>query len=160
MKYDDASWHAGGRGFPSTSPMEFGGTHIALMLKWCFQKGWVGELHRDEDTAEHLDRLLRGELSATEYFFTWCDGKFTDEDLSDESNAFVLHYYDGPYGRDFEENFGPLYVRSEAEHDFGKFAEMVEARYQEFLRARDAANAALADENRTEPAKRPWWRFW
>lgn len=39
MKYDDATWHSGGE-FPPESPAEFGGTHIALFLRWCFVKGW------------------------------------------------------------------------------------------------------------------------
>jgi len=44
MKYDDASWHYGGD-FPIGSPEEYGGTHIALFMKWCFVKGWAGDIH-------------------------------------------------------------------------------------------------------------------
>lgn len=146
MKYDDASWHGGGD-FPPDSPAEFGGTHIALMLKWCFLKGWAGELHTEE-SPEDLERLLRGEMSATEYFFTYCDGKFTDEDLTAEGNAFVGVYYGdhGAYLTDYEANFGrQMYVASEAEHDVAKFSAMVERRYQEYLRPK---------------TRRPWWKLW
>ena len=157
MKYDDASWHSDGE-FPATSPVEFGGTHIALMLKWCFLKGWAGELHtEDEDSAQDLERLLRGDMSATEYLFAWCDGKFTDEDLSAEGNAFMLHYYErGPYHEDYVQHFGPMYVRPESEHDFDKFSEMVEARYRAFLAA-DAIDGLGPD---APPSRRPWWKFW
>jgi hypothetical protein len=70
--------------------------------------------------------MLRGEVSATDYLFTWYDRKGTDEDLNAEGNAFMLHYYErGPYFQNLEMNFGPMYVRPEREHDFGKFSEMV-----------------------------------
>jgi len=44
MKYDDASWHYGGD-FSIGSPEEYGGTYIALFMKWCFVKGWAGDIH-------------------------------------------------------------------------------------------------------------------
>ena len=47
-QYDDASWHYGGD-FPAGQPDENGGTHIALFLKWCFIKGWAGQLHLDKE---------------------------------------------------------------------------------------------------------------
>ncbi len=66
MKYDDASWHYGGE-FPESSSTEFGATHIALFLKWCFQKGWIGELHQKEWPDEVQERL-DGSRSATNFF--------------------------------------------------------------------------------------------
>ena len=157
MKYDDASWHSGGE-FPPDSPAELGGTHIALMLKWCFLKGWAGELHQ-EDSPHDLERLSRSEMSATEYLFTWCDGKFTDEDLNAEGNAFMRHYYNGLYGKDFERHFGPMYVLPESAHDFGKFSAMVEARYNAFA-ANPPAPAMAAGGGKIHPGKRPWWKLW
>jgi hypothetical protein len=145
MKYDDASWHSGGN-FPKDSPPEYGGTHIALLLKWCFLKGWAGELHVKESAAD-LEKLLRDEMPATEFLFKNCDGKFTDEDLSGEGNAFVAIYYgsDGPYLADYAEAFGDLmYVASEDEHDFKRFTQMVDRRY----------NA------HTGGTKKPWWKPW
>ena len=97
MKYDDASWHYGGD-FPADQPQEHGGTHIALFLKWCFVKGWAGELHTDEEP-EAVEAVVKGGLSGTEFFFRYCDGKFTDEDLNEAGNAFAKQYYgdDGLY---------------------------------------------------------------
>jgi hypothetical protein len=129
MKYDDANWHSGGQ-FPQDSPPEYGGTHIALLLKWCFLKGWVGELQVKE-SAPYLDKLLSGEMSATEFLFKNCDGKFTDEDLSNEGNAFLGYYYgkNGPYLDDYAAEFGNLmYVAGEEKHDFERFAKMVDRR--------------------------------
>jgi len=129
MKYDDASWHSGGK-FPSTSPPEFGGTHIALFLKWCFANGWASDLHLREEPKE-TQQVIDGVLSATEFLFTVCDGKFSDRDLNDEGNAFASRYYgdDGLFPADYEAHFGELmYLASEADHDYSKFAEMVDQR--------------------------------
>jgi hypothetical protein len=144
MKYDDASWHSGGK-FPKDSPPKYGGTHIALLLRWCLLKGWAGELHLREST-EDLQQLLSGEMTGTEFLFRNCDGKFTDEDLNDEGNAFIATYYgnDGPYLSDYAEAFGDLmYVAGEKEHDYKKFSQMVNRRYSAHI-----------------GGKKPWWRPW
>ena len=129
MKYDDASWHYGGD-FPADQPQEHGGTHIALFLKWCFLKGWAGDLHT-EDEPEAVEAVVNGKLSATEFFFKYCDGKFTDEDLNDAGNSFASKYYGntGLYLEDYAAAFGDqMYVASEAAHDFQKFSSMLEAK--------------------------------
>lgn len=136
MKYDDASWHYGGN-FPKGSPQEYGGTHIALLLKWCFVKGWAGEVHMQENP-EDVERVRTGQKSATEFFFQWCDGKFTDEDLTKEGNAFLHSYYgeNDKYTGDYARAFGNLmYVAPESDHDFSKFSRMIESRYQEFCKS-------------------------
>lgn len=130
MKYDDASWHSGGN-FPKHQPEENGGTHIALFLKWCFIKGWAGELHLEE-VPEAVAAVVSGELPATEFLFKYCDGKFTDEDLNEKGNAFAMQYYgdEGLYLDDYAVAFGDLmYVASEGAHDFAKFSSIVEARF-------------------------------
>ena len=134
MKYDNASWHYGGN-FPKGSPQEYGGTHIALMLKWCFLKGWAGELHMQEDR-DDVERLIRGEKSATDFLFECCDGKFTDQQLNEEGNAFISVYFgeDGPYTNDYAATFGKqMYIAPESDHDFHLFSAMVEKRYRAFM---------------------------
>jgi len=134
MKYDDASWHYGGE-FPADSPDEFGGTHIGLLLKWCLLKGWAGEELLD-DCAEDLERLIAGELTGTAFLFQNCDGKFSDVDLSEGGNDFLRGYYgeNGPYLADYVAEFGDLmYVAGEQAHDFDKFSQMVDARYETWL---------------------------
>jgi hypothetical protein len=83
------------------------------------------------------------------------DGKFTDEDLNADGNA-----QRGPFFQDFEQNFGPMYLRGEADHDFGRFSSMVEARYREFLAAPAEASASAEGQRGNRLAKQPWWRFW
>ncbi|MFH4832368.1 DUF7832 domain-containing protein [Vibrio diabolicus] len=137
MKYDDASWHYSGD-FPVSSPIEFGATHIALIMKWCFQKGWAGEVHTGDDNSNNaLQKVISGELPATEYFMRWCDGKLTDEDFTEEGNSFLHSYYGEEtdlYTSDYVEHFGELmYVKGENEHDYLKFSEVIEKRYRAYL---------------------------
>ncbi|KAI9133885.1 hypothetical protein [Acaryochloris sp. CCMEE 5410] len=131
MKYDDASWHYGGE-FPVDSPPEYGATHIALFLKWCFIKGWIGDMHLEEEP-EDTERLIQGTLSATEYFLKYCDETLTDEDLNEEGNVFAEQYYgkNGLYLQDYIDHFSDLaYVAPEENHDFQLFSSILEARYQ------------------------------
>ena len=72
-------------------------------------------------------------MSATEYFFKYCDGKLTKEDFNEEGNDFAQNYYggDGLYLKDYAENFGKLmYEAPESAHDFNRFAAILESRYQ------------------------------
>lgn len=149
MKYDDASWHYGGE-FPEGSPIEYGATHIALIMKWCFQKGWAGDLHINNVASNNdLQKMIANEMSATDFFMHWCDGKLTDEDFNEQGNVFLKEYYgkEGAlYLPDYASFFGDLmYVKGESEHDFAKFSSMVEKRYLEFAGNSD---------------NKPWWKFW
>ena len=144
MKYDDASWHAGGD-FPETSPEEFGGTHIALFLKWCFIKGWHGDMHREENQKDVV-AVISGQMSATDFFFKNCGGKLTDEDFSIDGNKFAERYFgdNGLYLDDYVSLFGDqMYVSPEAEHDFRALSELIEKRFQS-----------------GKLTKQPWWKFW
>lgn len=129
IKYDDASWHYGGE-FPEASPIEYGGTHIALFLKWAFQKGWAGQFHLDH-SADAVNRVISGELSATDFLFTYCDGRLTTEDLNSAGNEIAAKYYgdQGLYLLDYYQHFGSLmYVAPESEHDFERFSSLMDQR--------------------------------
>ena len=129
MKYDDASWHYGGD-FPEGQPDEHGGTHIGLFLKWCFAQGWAGALHTTDAPAD-VAEVVQGTMTGTDFLFRHCDGKFTDEDLTDEGNSFAAQYYgnEGLYLDDYAEQFGSLmYVAPESAHDYEKFSRMLESR--------------------------------
>lgn len=150
MKYDDASWHNGGD-FPDNSPEEYGGTHIALFLKWCFTKGWAGDIHL-EDSKEDVQKVIEDAMSATEYLFLYCDGQITDEDLNEEGNTFTSDYYGdhGLYLEDYANTFESLmYEKPEEAHDFKKFSLMIEQRFQ---------NGVLTSS--ANKHSKPWWKFW
>jgi hypothetical protein len=150
MKYDDASWHYGGD-FPAASPPEYGATHIALFLKWCFRNGWAGELHLNE-WPEDVQAVIDGTNSATSFFLRNCDGKLTDEDLSEAGNAFAQRYYgkDGLYLDDYAKDFlEHMYVTSEDALDYPVFSAMIERR----LKSGILTKAEVGDP-------KLWWKFW
>jgi hypothetical protein len=104
MKYDDASWH-GGENFPADLPPEAAATHTGMFLAWALLSGLGGELHV-LDQPEDLDRLRKRKLTPGQYFLLACDGKFVDEDLNAEGNAFAQAYFEletGSYLGDYRE---------------------------------------------------------
>ncbi|MGB5164985.1 MAG: hypothetical protein WBN61_07000 [Woeseiaceae bacterium] len=125
MKYDDASWHYGGD-FPSESPAEYGGTHIGIFLKWCFIKGWAGELHTEEEN-DVVHAVIRGEMSGTVFLFKYCDGKLTDEDFNNEGNDVASEHYDS-FSMDAYCYLFPhqMYVAPESAHDVGKLFQQLD----------------------------------
>ncbi|EBS2737835.1 Uncharacterised protein [Salmonella enterica] len=130
MKYDDASWHDTEE-FPTDQPYEHTGTHIALYLKWCFIRGWASELHMEYEP-EAVAGVISGTLSATEFLFEYCDGKFTDEDLTDAGNMFTEKHYND-YLNDYVEYIGDLaYLVPESAHDFEQLSEILDARAKMF----------------------------
>jgi hypothetical protein len=87
LKYDDASWHYGGN-FPADLPDEAGATHIAMFVAWALLSGLGGELH--EGMAWPLKTRS---VTPGRFFRDACDGQLTDEDLSEDGNAFAAVYY-------------------------------------------------------------------
>lgn len=107
MKYDDASWHSGGT-FPKELPASAGATHTGMYVAWALLSGLAGELHTDE-LPENLEKLAERSLAPGAFFLWACDGKFTDEDLNEEGNAFTASYFDfssGSYLADYEALLG------------------------------------------------------
>lgn len=108
MKYDDASWHYGGD-FPQDLPIESGATHTGMFVAWALLTGLAGEMHV-VDFPEGLSKLRSRSLTPGKFFLDECDGKFTDEDLNEEGNAFALDYFNdfakGQYLKDYEATLG------------------------------------------------------
>ena len=96
MKYDDASWHYGGE-FPEGLPERSGGIHIGMFLAWCLLNDLGGEFHLEE-SADELKLLRSRAITGTQFLFSACDEKFTDEDLNEIGNAFASDYFNGPDG--------------------------------------------------------------
>ena len=147
MKFDDASWHSESA-LAEGSPVEFGGTHIGLFLRWCFVKGWSSDLHTSEEPAD-IQAVVDGTLSGTDFLFKHCDGKLTNEDFDSEGPLFAESYYgdEGLYLGDYTKHFGSLmYVAPELAHDFNIFSTVLEAR--------------LLSGILTKPQVKPWWQLW
>jgi hypothetical protein len=88
MKYDDASWHSGGN-FPKDLLPDAAFTHTGLYLAWAVLSGLASKELQDEELAK-----LTARLTPSCQVYRAIDGKLTDEDLSDEGNAFTKVYFD------------------------------------------------------------------
>lgn len=145
-KYDDAEWHYGGK-FPVDSPIEYGGVHIGLFLKWSFLQGWAGDLHLKLNP-DAVAQVIAGSMTGTAFLFKYCDGALTSEDLNAEGNAFARQYYgeDGAYLVDYASHFSKLMYRSgEEAHDFAAFSAMIENRREIGVLTSGALNAVRTD---------------
>jgi len=106
MKYDDASYHYGGN-FPKDLPAEAGATHTGMFVAWALLTGLAGQIHTVE-FPEELQALRSRSVTPGQFFLDTCDGKFTDEDLSNEGNAFAQEYFDFERGAYIKEYGGLL----------------------------------------------------
>ena len=102
MKYDDASWHYGGEGFPKGLDDSAGGTHAGMFLAWAILAGLGSEDHAD---SEGFASLKGRAVSPGKYFMASCDGKLTDEDFSELGNLFTAYYFDDATGT-FYDDYG------------------------------------------------------
>lgn len=92
MKYDDASWHRVGD-FPKNLPEAAAATHTGMFLAWALLSGLAGSLHI-EDFRDELERLKARHITPGQFFLRVCRGKFTDQDLNEQGNAFASSYFD------------------------------------------------------------------
>jgi hypothetical protein len=109
VKYDDASWHYGGD-FPKELPEEAGATHIGMFLAWMLLNGLASD-ELAEDSAEEIAALRSRSLTGAQFLMRVLDEKLTDDDFSEEGNAFAIAYYQGEdddsrYLDDYFEIFG------------------------------------------------------
>jgi hypothetical protein len=140
VKYDDASWHYGGD-FPDDLPDEAGGTHIATFLAWAALNGMAGTIHTDEfaiDLAQLEDRAI----TPGAWLFQVTDGKFSNEDLNDEGNAFTLADFGSPdrecvsaYLTDYDRCFPSvpsLYHVEDSWLSYDRLAPIIDRRFREW----------------------------
>lgn len=139
-KFDDASWHNGGD-FPKGLPPEAGATHIAMFVAWAMHEGMAGSVHT-VDFPDELDVLLKRKKTPGAWFLEACDGKFTDEDLNDEGEAFALFYYgngsglssgEGSYLVDYETAFtncAELYAVPDSWESFEVIKPVIDERFR------------------------------
>ena len=118
-----------------------------------------------EEEPDETRRVIASELSATDFLFKYCDGKLTDEDISEVGQKFVEQYYgnEGLYLKDYSEHFGELmYVAPESAHDFKKFSAMIERRLESGALTEKRAPVLTGDERRviTKMPAKSWWKLW
>jgi len=139
VKYDDASWHSGGD-FPADLPPEAGATHIGMFVAWALLHGLAGDIHILE-FPEPLARLRERKITPGHFFLDACDGKFTDEDLSELGNRFAEHYYEhedtlGHYFADYAATVGieppSIYNVPDTWETYEQLAPIVQRRFEEW----------------------------
>ena len=140
MKYDDVSWHCN-EDFPSDLPHEAGAIHIGMFLAWALLSGLGGYLHTEEFPGE-LEQLRQREITPGQFFMNYCDGKFTDEDLNQEGNAFTQSYFhsqDGDYGQYiddyldvFSKTLSSIYHVIDTWQNFEKLRSVLDQRFAEW----------------------------
>ena len=140
MKYDDASWHYGGD-FPKDLPDEAGATHTGMFVAWALLSGLVGQTHID-DFPEDLEALRTRSVTPGRFFLQSCDGKFIDENLNDQGNAFAAAYFDlerGSYLSDYENVLGAglpsLYHVPDTWQSFDTLKPVLDSRFTNWLSA-------------------------
>ncbi len=133
MKYDDGSWHSGGD-FPDDLPPEAGATHIGMFVGWAILAGLSGDLLIVEFPGD-VQKLRDRSVTPGAFFLASCDGKFTDEDLNEEGNAFAASYYEPQqkgYLADYEATFGKnlptLYHVADTWENFDRIAALLDNR--------------------------------
>ncbi len=136
MKYDDASWHSDGD-FPDDLPPEAGATHAGMFLAWALLQGMAGADHAT-DFPDELERLRNRQITPGRYLML-LDGKFTDEELDEEGNAFASNYFDlekGHYLGDYEatlaDGLPTAYHVADTWDNFDRLKPVVDKRYREW----------------------------
>jgi hypothetical protein len=77
-------------------------------VAWAFLSGLAGEM-LTVNFPEEIPKLRSRSVTPGRFLLQSCDGKFTDDDLNDEGNAFVRSYFDfknGAFLRNSEATLG------------------------------------------------------
>ena len=139
MAYDRYDWHYNGD-FPSDLEEENAGTHIGMFIAWAITRNLIGDFHRDE-SADWIQKVIDRKVTGRDFLFSMCDGKFWEEDLSEEGNVFAKFYYAGEdgYGEylsDYENtlcsNTETLYHAEDSWDGFDSLAKVIDKRFEEW----------------------------
>ena len=79
-----------------------------------------------------------GQMTGTEFFMRYCDGKLWDDDIREDVLPFVNEYFNGAYLNDYcscciDETEKPLYEVISDKADYEKLREKIDTAYRTFL---------------------------
>ena len=88
--------------------------------------------------AEECAMVRNGQLTGTEFFMRYCDGKLWDGDIREDILPFVNEYFNGAYLDDYcdcciDETEKPIYEVISGKADYEKLREKIDAAYRAFL---------------------------
>ena len=148
MKYEDVSWHNTAEEYPKDLTPQAAATHAGMFLVWALLAGLGHSLH-----AGDLARLRAREVTPGAFFYGDCDGKMTDEDLTEEGNGFAKAYFDPESGRYLRDYDAMLCEGLETAYH-------VRDTLQTFDKLKPRLDRRLAEWRNGTLGKKPWWKFW
>lgn len=82
--------------------------------------------------------VRNGQLTGTEFFMRYCDGKLWNGDIREDILPFVNEYFNGSYLDDYcdcciDETEKPIYEVISDKADYEKLREKIDAAYRAFL---------------------------
>jgi hypothetical protein len=152
MSYDRANFDYS----TETDPLPKGhaATHIGMFLAWAVLNGLESDFHR-QHSAEALAQLRRREITGRQFFDALCNERFSEQDLSEEGNAFAQYYYTdeagqrGAYFADYKRvlaaGLPSFWHVADNWDNYEKLAPVIARSYEEWK----------------HPSRRKrWWQFW
>jgi hypothetical protein len=126
---------------------EHAANHTVVFLRWLIEHRMISQLFEQEDS-EILRKFRSGEATIYEVY-EWYDRCLIDVMLSEEGNAFAMHYFDfehGKYGNDYcgalQHKLPTLFHIDYNEANYQTMKRIIDRRYKEWKRP-----------------KRRWWFF-
>jgi hypothetical protein len=110
-----------------------------MFVAWALLSGLAGQIHVEE-FPQDLEALRTRSITPGQFFFKFCDGKFIDENLNEQGNAFAAAYFDlthGSYLADYESvlggEFPSLYHVPDTWLSFDRLKPTLDSRFSEWL---------------------------
>jgi hypothetical protein len=135
MAYDKAKYHYDGE-FPEDLAPENGGTHIGMFLAWAIQRGLVSEELAKEGPGE-IEAVRERRKTGRDLLLTYLDECISEEEFSDEGNAFAESYYESnaflnDYATLFAERYPTCYHVEDTWENFDLVAAVIDKRYEKW----------------------------
>jgi len=154
--YDNAKFHLDG-----ASRGESAYIHIGFFLGWAVQRGFAGELLKnDSELSQLLERFRRREVTGPQLLEQAVDGVLDDQSLNPEGCRFADYYYTTgrwlpSYYHDYREIFPEFRGRvappsADTSDNFEKMARRIDTVYEEWVRLGRPLKPVR---------KKPWWKI-
>ena len=153
--YDKAKYH-----FDTVAELglsdEHAANHTVMFLRWLIEHGMMSDFF-EQESQEPLRQFRAGQMSIHE-IYEWWDGCLVNDMLSEEGNAFAMHYFDMDRGRYMDDYVATLqgtlpteFHVEYSEHNYQKLCQVIDGRYAEW---KDNPKA-----DGEKPTKNWWWPF-
>lgn len=132
--YDKAKYHYQAKNFPKNLSNKQGFVHTGIFIAWVIENGLF--IPVDHQTKVGTDQVRSREVTGAQFYEKYLDGTFTDEELTEEGNAFTSFYFDfetGQYLSDYSSTLGrnapSLYHIEDSWKNYEKIAAIISQRY-------------------------------